>query len=198
MTFRRIITLGALLTGLAVAPEALAQAGQGVKPGPTSSPQTSSSQVNTASGFPSGSWQQTCIGPRWEGRTLVATCRTSYGAMVYASFDTNRPFTTLSNCDGVLRPVAHCSDERAASPAPVASPALPSGNWASSCRSASLDNGVLSAVCQRPGRWVQHPTADRFIWQEADEARLRLPLNGYTGAVSLCEGELVRQPRCPG
>lgn len=187
--------------GKALSYKSGSQSGNGGKPQPGVRPPTGSGAdrgvgTNTATGFPSGTWQQTCRNPRWEGRTLVTTCQTSYGAWVYSSFDTNLAFTTLSNCDGVLRPVARCEDHVIAAPAPAARTPLPAGSWASACRQGSVENGVLSAVCRQPGRWVQRPSDNRYIWEEGGLVSVRLPLNGYTGPVSFCDGQLQRRPEC--
>ena len=70
--------------------------------------QTQPQASGAFAGFPSGSWQNSCQNPRWEDRLVVATCQTSNSSWVYASFDTNRAFFTLSNCDGVLVGAAQC------------------------------------------------------------------------------------------
>jgi hypothetical protein len=62
--------------------------------------------------FPSGSWSQTCRNARWQGRTLLARCQSRAGTWRGTRFDTNLPFTTLSNCDGVLTAVAVCPGDR--------------------------------------------------------------------------------------
>lgn len=183
------------------------------QPRPQPQPQPQPQQPVTEVRFPSGSWQGSCRNPRWEDRVLVATCQTSRGSWVYASFDTNRAFYTLSNCDGVLvgaaacpstpqtgQPVRPAPSVNPVNPAPRPQPTapaqtrLPGGNWTEHCRDGRIQGETLVAECRTPGAWVRSGT--RYIWQEGSWRPFQRSLRGYNGPMAFCDGDLVRRADC--
>ncbi|MCR9267230.1 MAG: CVNH domain-containing protein [Alphaproteobacteria bacterium] len=178
-------------------------------PNPTPSP-------NMPAGFPSGSWQHTCTNARWEDRLLVANCQTSRGGWVRASFDTNLPFFTLSNCDGRLVASADCGSNpgttppRPNPPAPVtpapaprptpqpasqpAQASLPGGSWTEHCRNSRVERELLITECHASGQWVQ--SNGRYVWQAGEWRSYQRSLRGYNGPLAFCDGDLVRRGSC--
>ncbi len=178
-------------------------------PNPTPSP-------NVPTGFPSGSWQNSCTNARWENRLLVANCQTSRGSWVRASFDTNLPFYTLSNCDGRLVASSDCGSNPRATPprpnppAPVTSapaprrtpqpasqPAqarLPGGSWTERCRNSRVERELLITECHASGQWVQ--SNGNYVWQAGEWRTYQRSLRGYNGPLAFCDGDLVRRASC--
>lgn len=117
-----------------------------------------------AQGVPSGSYTETCSNIQMDGRTLQANCKRFDGSMN----KTELPFAnscvgTISNVNGVLA----CTG--------------PTGSYAQTCHDAQVEDGVLSATCQRrDGSWT----------------RSHVRFQGFQHPVTNCDGQLVNRKSC--
>ena len=117
-----------------------------------------------AQSAPAGSYQDTCQNISMDGRTLQATCKRFDGSMNR----TNLPYAnscvgTVSNVNGVLA----CTG--------------PTGSYAQTCHDAQVEDGVLSATCQRrDGSWT----------------RTHVRFQGFQHPVTNCDGQLVNSSSC--
>ncbi len=113
---------------------------------------------------PAGSYQATCSNIVVNGETLSATCKNMSGA----SHKTDLPFATscvgnISNVNGILV----CTGA--------------TGSFARTCKDASIENGKLSANCQKAdGSWMVSNTT----------------YSGFQHQVANCNGQLVDKPNC--
>lgn len=119
----------------------------------------------SAQSAPNGSYKDTCTNIAMQGETLTANCKTYQGNSIPAKLELAPSCVgTISNVNGVLA----CTG--------------PIGSFYRTCKDAKVQNGTLTATCQRinPSQWLTTST----------------PFRGFEHPVTNCDGTLVDRPNC--